>query len=263
MPALMPRASFGRVGALVRIAQLAAICAVYAFAAAAHSEPPTRPFSSFEAAKRAARDGIYSENHKDFYCDCDWTANKTGTGGRIDAASCGYQPRKNKTRGRVLEWEHVVPAYYFGHPRTCWRKGHSKCVKSDGGAFKGRPCCARVDRTFRRIEADLHNLTPAVGELNGDRSNLPYGIVDGELRHYGSCNFEIGGKPRVTEPREEVRGDAARIWLYMADTYKIKLTNAQRDMFEAWSKADPVDQWERLRDRRIEAVQGNKNPYVK
>jgi deoxyribonuclease-1 len=138
-----------------------------------------------------------------------------------------------------------------------------KCEKADGTAFKGRACCARVDRTFKRIEADLHNLTPAVGELNGDRSNSHYGLVAGERRDYGACNFEIGSKPKVTEPRDEVRGDAARIWLYMADTYKIKLTTAQRDLFEAWSKADPVDQWERLRDRRIEAVQGNKNPYVR
>jgi deoxyribonuclease-1 len=136
-------------------------------------------------------------------------------------------------------------------------------VKSDGTAFKGRACCARVDRTFKRIEADLHNLTPAVGELNGDRSNLPYGMVAGEPREYGACNFEIGGKPRVTEPREEVRGDAARIWLYMAETYKINLTTAQRDMFGAWSKADPVERWEWLRDVRIEAVQGNRNPYVR
>jgi deoxyribonuclease-1 len=73
----------------------------------------------------------------------------------------------------------------------------------------------------------------------------------------------LGGNPKVAETREEVRGDAARIWLYMAETYKIKLTNTQREMFEAWSKADPVDEWERLRDRRIEAVQGNKNSYVR
>jgi deoxyribonuclease-1 len=49
----------------------------------------------------------------------------------------------------------------------------------------------------------------------------------------------------------------------MAETYKIKLTVAQRDLVEAWSKSNPVDRWERLRDRRIEAVQGNRNPYVR
>ena len=49
----------------------------------------------------------------------------------------------------------------------------------------------------------------------------------------------------------------------MTATYKIRLTTAQRQMFEAWSNADPVDDWEELRDRRIEAVQGNKNPFVR
>lgn len=227
------------------------------------ADAPSRPLSSFEAAKVAARNGIYSENHTDFYCACDWAPNKTKSGGTIDASACGYKPRKNKARGRVLECEHVVPAAFFGQSRACWRKGHAKCVRSDGAVFKGRACCARVDRLFKRIEADLHNLTPAVGELNGDRSNLPYGIVDGERRQYGECNFEIGGKPRVAEPREEVRGDAARIWLYMADAYKIKPNAEQRQMFDAWSKADPVDRWERLRDLRIEYVQGNRNRYVR
>jgi deoxyribonuclease-1 len=227
------------------------------------ADPPPRPFASFDSAKRVARDAIYSEHHTDFYCGCAFTPTKSRSGGTIDATSCGYTPRKNKARGRVLEWEHVVPAAFFGQHRTCWRKGHEKCVNSKGVAFKGRKCCAKVDRTFRRIEADLHNLTPAVGELNGDRSNLPYGIVDGEPREYGACDFEISGKPRVTEPRDEVRGDAARIWLYMTDTYKIKLTTVQRKMFEQWSAADPVDAFERLRDTRIDAAQGNRNPHVK
>ena len=188
--------------------------------------------------------------------------NKTKSGGLIDPTDCGYTPRKNMTRGKVLEWEHVVPASFFGKHRSCWQKGHDKCVNTKGEAFKGRECCGRVDSTFKKMEADLHNLTPAVGELNGDRSDSPYGLVDGEPRQYGACDFEIGGTPRVTEPRDQVRGDAARIWLYMVDTYKIKITAAQRQMFEEWSAADPVDNWERLRDTRIDAAQGNRNPHV-
>jgi len=229
----------------------------------AEADPPSRPLATFEKAKKVARDAIYSEHQSDFYCGCAWTPNKAGSGGKIDPTECGYKPRKNKARGKILEWEHVVPAYFFGHTRTCWTKGNVKCVKSDGTKFKGRECCGRVDRTFQRIEADLHNLTPAVGELNGDRSNQPYGIVDGEPRLYGACDFEIGGSPKRTEPRDEVRGDAARIWLYMSETYKIKITVDQRKMFESWSITDPVDQWEKLRDRRIEAVQGNSNPHIK
>jgi deoxyribonuclease-1 len=73
-------------------------------------ELPPRPFNSFNAAKRVARDAIYSEHHTDFYCGCAFTPTKTKSGGTIDATSCGYTSRKNKARGRVLEWEHVVPS---------------------------------------------------------------------------------------------------------------------------------------------------------
>ena len=228
----------------------------------AFAEPPSRPFSSFESAKNVARNGIYLDHPVDLYCGCAYTPNKTKSGGVIDASSCGYKPRKNKKRGKVLEWEHIVPAAYFGSNLTCWKTGNKKCVRPAGKLLKGRECCSKVNPSFKRIEADLHNLAPAVGELNGDRSNLPYGIVFGEPRRYGSCDFAIGGKPKVTEPRPAIRGDVARVWLYMADTYNLKITAQQKAMFQQWSKDDPVDDRERARDRRIEGAQGNRNPFV-
>ena len=240
-----------------------AVCALFCFCVSlpVFAEPPPKPLANFGKAAGVARDAIYAGHNNDFYCDCEYTPNKKGTSGRIDAGSCGYEPRKNAKRGRILEWEHVMPANIFGGRRVCWTKGHASCV-SGGKAYKGRKCCARVDKTFKRMEADLHNLTPAVGELNGDRSNLPYGIVPGDARLYGACHFEIGGKPKVTEPRPEVRGDAARIWLYMSETYRIKLTPKTLDMLKEWSADDPVDEWERLRNKRIAAAQGNTNPFV-
>ena len=239
------------------------LCAALLLVTSAVADPPPRPLETFDSAKRVARDVIYAGQHTEFYCGCAFVPTETRSGGTIDASECGYVPRRNKARGKVLEWEHVVPAYYFGHQRTCWRKGNAKCVRSDGKAFKGRQCCSRVDKAFRRTEADLHNLTPAVGEINGDRSNLPYGEVAGEASDYGKCDFKIGGKPRIAEPRNEVKGDAARIWLYMSETYGIELTEARREMFDRWTIEDPPDDWERFRDVRIEAAQGNKNAFVR
>lgn len=225
------------------------------------AEPPSRPFSSFDSAKKVARDAIYADHPIDFYCGCSFERSGRSSG-TINRTSCGYQPRRNPARGAKMEWEHIVPAFYFGHARPCWSRGNARCVKN-GKRYRGRECCAKVDKVFQRIEADLHNLAPSVGELNGDRSNLPYGLVSGEPRAYGACDFEIGGKPRVAEPADAVRGDAARIWLYMASTYGIKLTNAQRKVFQTWADGDPPDDWERLRDRRVAAAQGNKNAFVK
>lgn len=62
--------------------------------------------------------------------------------------------------------------------------------------------------------------------------------------------------------RHNVRGDAARIF-YVCDTYGIMLTTMQRQLFEAWSTADPPHAWERLRDKRISAAQGNHNGFVR
>ncbi|WP_087107254.1 endonuclease [Halomonas citrativorans] len=36
----------------------------------------------------------------------------------------------------------------------------------------------------------------------------------------------------------------------------------QQQLFEAWNRMDPVDEWELERNRRIAAIQGNGNPYV-
>jgi deoxyribonuclease-1 len=152
---------------------------VLLLSAVAFAEPPSRPFPTFDSAKKVARDAIYANHQTDFYCGCAFQPSGA-TGGTIDASSCGYQARKNKARGKRLEWEHVMPAYFFGHTRSCWKSGNARCVK-DGRKFKGRACCAKVDSTFRRIEADLHNLTPAVGELNGDRSNLSTANSHAEL----------------------------------------------------------------------------------
>lgn len=35
-----------------------------------------------------------------------------------------------------------------------------------------------------------------------------------------------------------------------------------RSALKAWSRADLVNDWERIRDERIEVVQGNSNPFV-
>jgi deoxyribonuclease-1 len=105
------------------------------------------------------------------------------------------------------------------------------------------------------MENDLHNIVPAVGELNADRSDLPFGIVSGEKRRYGACDFEISWDADVVEPRPEIRGDIARIYFYMRSTYGIPISERQRKLFEMWTKEDPVDTWEQTRSKKIHELQ--------
>ena len=227
----------------------------------APAEPPSKPIQSFSKAKKIARDEVYKDHNVTIYCGCNYTP-YSRSGGEIDSNGCGYLPRKNATRGKRLEWEHLMPASIFGRNRPCWKDGHDDCVNTTGAKFKGRRCCARVDVQFKQMEADLHNLAPAVGEINGDRSNFSYGIVSGEHRLYGQCDFEIDFERRVVEPADEVRGDVARALLYMSEAYGVKLDEAPRTLMERWNTLDPPDNWELLRDSRIAAIQGNRNSYV-
>ncbi len=84
----------------------------------------------------------------------------------------------------------------------------------------------------------MYNFVPAVGELNADRSSYSYGIIEGKARKYGACDFEIAGKK--VEPKEDIRGDIARTYYYMEDTYSVKIPDSQRKLFDIWCRADHV-----------------------
>lgn len=165
-------------------------------------------------------------------------------------SSCTYEARKNVNRGERIEWEHVVPAWQFGHQLQCWQKG-------------GRSHCRDSNRAFRQMEADLHNLVPAIGEINGDRSNYRFQMIDGEARLYGKdINMEIDFQQRSAEPPENVFGDIARIYFYMKEKYGFQISAAQDKLLRSWNNLDPVDVWEDKRNRLLTQIQGNHNPFV-
>ena len=229
-------------------------------AAPAHAQSPER----FDAAKKLLA-GIHEEIGylRTLYCACAYV--RTGrSGGDIDRVACGLEARKNQQRSDRVEWEHVVSASWFGSHRTCWKEGHALCGKKKSGKpRKGRGCCLKpgVDPEFQAAHNDPHNLFPAGGEVNGDRSAHPYGTVAGEPRVYGTCDFEVGGKPKVAEPAKRVRGELARAMLYMAQRYSVDVQMTREELL-GWHQADPPDEWELARARRIQAATGLKNPYI-
>jgi len=193
---------------------------------------------------------IYSNHTSTFYCGCDY--NIKNKKNMIDRKSCGYIPRNERTkkgninkRSRRIEWEHVMPAQNFGRQLSCWTKGDSRCIKKNGKSFKGRKCCSKVSSKFKEMEADKMNLVPAIGELNADRSNYRYGAFKPSNEQYGQCNFQVDFKARKAFIDPSIRGDVARIYFYMSDTYDIKLSKQERKMMSAWDKTDPIDKWEK------------------
>lgn len=217
------------------------------------SQLPKTP-SSFARAKTMVYTTVYKGHEKTFYCGCNYDKNRV-----VDLESCKVTPRLNEKRAKQLEAEHIIPASWFGMDRQCWNE--AICKDSKGKPYKGRECCLNIDPFFRVAHNDLYNLTPAVGEVNGDRSNLAYGMVSGEKREYGACDFEIDKDAQVAEPAPAVRGDIARVGFYMEKTYHMTLPPKQKELFIQWNKEDPIDDWERTRNKRIAELQGNTNPF--
>lgn len=196
---------------------------------------------NFQEAKRylpSINEGI----EKEVYCGCNYTKTK------IDP-SCGILPRKNKTRAYRIEWEHVVPAYTLSKGFECWSKG-------------GRKLCEATNKELNKRYGDLHNLLPSAGELNADRNNYSYGMIDGEERKYGSCDFEVDFTNDLAEPPPNIRGDIARIYFYIIDKYNIQVSERELQLFYRWKDEDPVDSTELLRNNRIRELTGVNNPYV-
>jgi deoxyribonuclease-1 len=201
--------------------------------------------NNFSQAKAYAAQ-INADAPADFYCGCkiSWHGKK----GVPDLSSCGYSVRKNANRAERIEWEHVMPAWEFGHQRQCWQNG-------------GRKSCSK-DADYRRIEGDLHNLQPAIGEVNGDRNNFQYSQWNGGEQQYGQCSMKVDFKQKLAQPPERARGAIARTYFYMRDQYHLRLSRQQTQLFTAWDKQYPVTSWECERDNRIAKVQGNHNSYV-
>ena len=77
-----------------------------------------------------------------------------------------------------------------------------------------------------------------------------------------ALGIRIDASIRRVQPPDAVRGDIARTMLYMADTYGFRLSNQDRQLYTAWNRQDPPDEWEIERNRRIEQVQGFGNRYI-
>ena len=202
---------------------------------------------SFGKSKRLLATKIYPEHQKAFYSNCDYKVKEKKL---IPIhRTCGFHYRKNKNRSERIEWEHIVPAWHFGHQLHCWQNG-------------GRMTCRTKNSKFKQMEADMHNLVPAIGEINGDRSNFRYAMVEGEARLYGKVDMEIVFSNKKAEPRASVRGDIARTYFYMRDRYGLRISRTQEKMLIAWNNLDPVDRWEKKKNKMVKKLQGDENMYI-
>jgi deoxyribonuclease I len=184
--------------------------------------------------------GLHAPHRTTFYCACAFDGDK-----RVDPSGCGFEPGARwQNRAERIEWEHVVPASRMLEGRAC----------ATDPDRKGSPrrWCRRVDPEFRAMEGDLHNLVPAIGQLNAERADHPYGDIPDAPRRFGACDFAV--EDGVVAPAARIRGDIARIYAYMARAYGLELRAEESAMLARWAQWDPPTAEERALWNRTNLV---------
>ncbi len=144
---------------------------------------------------------------------------------------------------------------------------------------------------------DLHQLRPTDSDVNNSRNHYDFTeldetadgvlLVDETTDCYVTYFDDIPGEG-LFEPREEVKGDVARILFYMATRYEgedddystvdLELSNSTYtygetisgvygehgvlDVLLQWHTDDPVDAFEISRNEAIFGIQENRNPFI-
>ena len=210
---------------------------------------------SFAQAKKVLGQ-VYADHRVTFYCGAEYDAQSNVT------LPDGFTTPKHEKRADHIEWEHSLPAENFGQTFVEWREGSPECVDNRGKEFKGRKCAEKVNLEYRLMQADMYNLFPAIGAVNAMRSNFNYAMLAGEPSTFGACEMKIAD--RKAEPPARARGQIARTYFYMQDSYsRYHMSSQQEQLMKAWDKQYPVDKWECIRAKRIEKLQGNENKFVK
>ena len=127
---------------------------------------------------------------------------------------------------------------------------------------------------------DLYNLMPCEAKINNSKSNYGMGVVTDATADNGCTKVGKGANGnRYWEPADQWKGDFARGYMYMATTYQDftwtgeALNSLEQGAYPTlqpwayklyiqWAKEDGVNQMEIDRNEAVNAIQGNRNPYI-
>ncbi len=142
-----------------------------------------------------------------------------------------------------------------------------------------------IGNSDRGAGSDVLHIRPSIPNINSSRSNIPYGDLNSDssfLKQYNGVDYAYSSGSTF-EPLDNVKGDTARIILYIYTHYSSEigtLTNSYTGvlpitniinvnsdaeafaMLLEWHTLDPVDALELYRNEYAETTTGSRNPYV-
>ncbi|MCV9386913.1 endonuclease [Reichenbachiella ulvae] len=124
---------------------------------------------------------------------------------------------------------------------------------------------------------DVHNLRPSDASVNTSKSNKDFNVVDHTVANEEGEAPDTYTNGDFWEPRDEIKGDVARILFYMSTRYEsdfLDLELVDRISYSGdpefgvlytmlqWHENDPVDQYEIDRHEGAYGFQENRNPFI-
>ena len=193
-----------------------------------------------------------------------------------DGLKEAYKKTDMRPDGKLRDWYSNITNYTwndFGKNQkegAGWNREHSVPQSWFNG---GKPT------------SDVVQVIPTDCYVNGQRGNHPLGEVGSvgwssanSYSKLGTARSGLGFSGKVFEPNDEIKGDMARIYFYMATCYQDECSSWGHsvfggttylpfeqwalDMLMRWSKQDPVDEVETARNNAVYQVQQNRNPFV-
>jgi endonuclease I len=170
----------------------------------------------------------------------------------------------------------------------CIYSGISMDAASEKNTWQREHVWSQSHGQFGRKEGpgvDVHHLRPVHPKFNGSnaKSNKDFD-EGGKAFKYDGREYGCYVTDSTWEPRDEVKGDIARMMFYMAVRYEgengepdlelINNSNTSKNYKNQpvygnlstllkWNEADPVDKWERNRNDIIyNKYQKNRNPFI-
>lgn len=198
-----------------------------------------------------------------------------------DGLWTAYAKTDKRADGKLRDWYSNATNFVIGGSA----QGHSYSGEGDGYNREHSVPQSWFNKA-NPMKCDVVHVLPTDGYVNNRRGSYPFGEVKKEKIAYSSANgysklgscATSGYTGTVFEPNDEIKGDIARIYFYMATCYEDRITNwsgtvitgtayqpyAQWhfDMLMRWSKQDPVDEIEIARNNAVWEVQNNRNPFV-
>ena len=157
----------------------------------------------------------------------------------------------------TVAWMQVVIPTFYAQDLACF--SDNGCVSQySGNTYGGELCCRQKNSSYQKIQGDLYNYIPVVSSLVNARGKRMFGIVKKADFIVGKTRFN----QQFIEPESSVKGDIARVYLYMDKTYDMKLSAKEKEHFLEWHKEDKVDEKECALAKFYKKVQKRANPFI-